>query len=91
VRQWRHAPALLGADFCAVRFSRAFSYVASPCVAGINGPRKLAAPHAMPVSRRDGWQSDSVRGFISGALGKKLCLKVESSRDEKNNRVYRIA
>jgi hypothetical protein len=36
------------------------------------------------------WQAHSVRGFISGALGKRLRLKVESFKTEKGDRAYRI-
>jgi hypothetical protein len=35
-----------------------------------------------------GWQPQSVRGFISGALGKKLGIKVESAKREDGERVY---
>ena len=38
-----------------------------------------------------GWQAHSVRGFISGALGKKMDLMVESSKREDGERVYSIA
>ncbi|MCW5982439.1 MAG: DUF3489 domain-containing protein [Bryobacteraceae bacterium] len=38
-----------------------------------------------------GWQKHSVRGFISGAVGKKMGLTVESSRREDGERVYRLA
>jgi len=37
-----------------------------------------------------GWQSHSVRGAISGALKKKLGLRVDSSPVEGRGRVYRI-
>jgi Protein of unknown function (DUF3489) len=37
------------------------------------------------------WQAHSVRGFISGALGKKMGLKVDSVRREDGERVYSIA
>ena len=36
------------------------------------------------------WQAHSVRGFISGTLGKRLKLKVESFKTEKGDRAYRI-
>src|SRR5664279_3955144 len=36
------------------------------------------------------WQAHSVRGFISGALGKKMGLKVESVKRENGDRAYRI-
>ena len=36
------------------------------------------------------WQPHSVRGFISGALGKKMGLTVESTKNEAGDRVYRI-
>jgi hypothetical protein len=32
-----------------------------------------------------------VRGFISGALGKKMGLKIESTKHEDGERVYHIA
>jgi hypothetical protein len=37
------------------------------------------------------WQAHSVRGFISGALGKKMGLTVESTRREDGERSYRLA
>jgi len=36
------------------------------------------------------WQAHSVRGFISGAITKKMGLKVESFKSEKGERGYRI-
>jgi hypothetical protein len=38
-----------------------------------------------------GWQAHSVRGAMSGALGKKLGLVFVSARDDARGRVYRIA
>jgi hypothetical protein len=38
-----------------------------------------------------GWQAHSVRGFISGALGKKMGLTVESLKTPEGARAYRIA
>ena len=37
-----------------------------------------------------GWQAHSVRGFISGALGKKMGLAVESAKREDGERVYSL-
>jgi hypothetical protein len=37
------------------------------------------------------WQAHSVRGFISGSLGKKMGLTVESARRDDGERTYRIA
>jgi hypothetical protein len=37
------------------------------------------------------WQAHSVRGFISGALTKKMGLTVESFKRPDGARVYRIA
>ena len=38
-----------------------------------------------------GWQAHSVRGFISGTLGKKMGLTVDSTKNEAGERTYRIA
>src|SRR5205085_4826576 len=43
------------------------------------------------LMRTTGWQAHSVRGFISGALGKRLRLKIESLKTERGERAYRIA
>jgi len=36
-------------------------------------------------------QNHSIRGFISGSLTKKMGLKVESTKNEAGERVYKIA
>jgi hypothetical protein len=37
------------------------------------------------------WHPHSVRGFISGTLGKKMKLKIESAKGEGGERVYSLA
>jgi hypothetical protein len=37
-----------------------------------------------------GWQPHSVRGFLSGAVGKKMGLKVTSSKSEDGERSYSV-
>ena len=36
------------------------------------------------------WQAHSVRGFLSGTLGKEMGLKVESTKREDDDRVYSL-
>jgi len=38
-----------------------------------------------------GWQAHSVRGFISGTLRKKMGLRVDSTKREDGERVYKLA
>lgn len=42
------------------------------------------------IAEITGWQPHTVHGFISGAVGKQLGLKVESTRTETGERRYRI-
>ena len=37
------------------------------------------------------WQAHSVRGFLSGTIGKKMGLKLESIKREDGERVYNLA
>ena len=43
------------------------------------------------LMKATGWQAHSVRGFISGTLGKKMGLKVDSNKREDGQRVYSIS
>ena len=43
------------------------------------------------IMRATDWQAHSVRGFISGTLGKKMGLKIESTKREDGERVYTLA
>jgi hypothetical protein len=42
------------------------------------------------IAKATGWQHHTIRGAISGALKKKLGLKVEATRED-GGTVYRIA
>jgi Protein of unknown function (DUF3489) len=42
------------------------------------------------IMKATDWQAHSVRGFISGALGKKMGLKVASTRRADGERVYTL-
>lgn len=42
------------------------------------------------IAKVTDWQNHSVRGFISGALTKKMGLKVESTKNEAGERTYRV-
>jgi hypothetical protein len=42
------------------------------------------------IMNATGWQAHSVRGFISGTLGKKMGLTVLSTKNENGGRTYRI-
>src|SRR5947209_2757768 len=43
------------------------------------------------ITKATDWQAHSVRGFISGTLGKKMGLKIESTKREDGERVYSLA
>jgi Protein of unknown function (DUF3489) len=43
------------------------------------------------IMKATNWQAHSVRGFISGSLGKKMGLTVVSAKREKGERVYSIS
>jgi hypothetical protein len=43
------------------------------------------------LMKATGWQAHSVRGFISGTLGTKMGLKVQSAKREDGERVYSLA
>jgi hypothetical protein len=43
------------------------------------------------ITAATGWMAHSVRGFLSGALGKKMGLTVESFKTPEGARAYRVA
>jgi hypothetical protein len=43
------------------------------------------------IAKATNWQNHSIRGFISGTLGKKMGLTVESTKDEAGERTYKTA
>jgi len=43
------------------------------------------------IAKATGWQNHSIRGFISGTVGKRMGLKVESSKSASGERTYKIA
>ena len=43
------------------------------------------------IMKATGWQKHSVRGFLSGAVGKKMGLEVTSFRNDDGERTYKVA
>ncbi len=54
----------------------------------IRRPKGATLEELMAAS---GWQAHSVRGFLSAVVGKKMRLKLESSKREDGKRVYQLA
>ncbi len=52
----------------------------------ISRPKGATLPEIMKAA---GWQAHSVRGFISTA-GKKHGIKIESSKNDAGERIYKI-
>jgi len=50
-------------------------------------PAGVTAKELMKVT---GWQPHSVRGFLSGTVGKKMGLTVESTKRDDGERLYKI-
>ena len=51
--------------------------------------RREAGASLQELMTATGWQTHSVRGFISGSLGKKMGIAVESFKQENGDRAYR--
>jgi hypothetical protein len=45
----------------------------------------------LELTKATGWQAHSVRGFLSGTIGKKMGTPVESSRRTSGERAYRLS
>jgi hypothetical protein len=43
------------------------------------------------IQKATNWQAHSVRGFISGTVGKKMGLAIDSAKNDAGERCYRIA
>jgi hypothetical protein len=52
--------------------------------------RKAEGATLAEIMKATGWQSHSVRGFLSGSLGKAMGLKVESNKHAGGQRAYHL-
>ena len=52
--------------------------------------KKPGGATAQELMRATGWQRHSVRGFLSGTVGKRICLAAISTKDEHGGRSYSI-
>ena len=52
--------------------------------------RRKEGATLVELSKATSWQPHSVRGFLSAQVGKKLGLKLESTKREDGQRVYQI-
>jgi hypothetical protein len=54
-------------------------------------PRRKGGATMPEIMKATDWQPHSVRGFISGALGKKMGLAIESTKNSAGERCYKIS
>jgi hypothetical protein len=52
--------------------------------------RRPKGPTLAELAKLTGWQNHSIRGYLSGTLGKKMGLTLESTKREDGERVYSI-
>jgi len=53
--------------------------------------RRKAGATLDELVKATGWNPNSIRGMISGQMGKKMNLKVDSNKREDGQRVYRLS
>ena len=53
--------------------------------------RRPAGASLPELRKATGWQAHSVRGFLSGAIKKKMGLRIDSVSREDGERAYRVA
>jgi hypothetical protein len=51
---------------------------------------RTAGARMAEIAEATGWQNHSIRGFISGTLGKRMGLKVESIKNNAGERMYKV-
>ena len=52
--------------------------------------KRLGGVTSRELQKLTGWQPHSVRGFLSGTIGKKMGLTIESTKGEDGERTYSI-
>ena len=52
--------------------------------------KRMEGASLAEIAKATDWQNHSIRGFVSGHVSKKLGLKVESTKSEAGERMYRI-
>ncbi len=81
--------------------SKKAAKAAKPAKAGV--PREFSKKNAVldllrrkegatlaEIAKATDWQNHSIRGFLSGQVSKKMGLAVESSKNDKGERVYKL-
>ena len=53
--------------------------------------RRPAGASLSELKKATGWQAHSVRGFLSGAVKKKMGLRIDSAPRDHGERAYRVA
>ena len=53
--------------------------------------RRPSGASLQELRKATGWQAHSVRGFLSGAVKKKMGLRIDSAPREDGERAYRLA
>jgi len=52
--------------------------------------RREGGATIVQIAKARDWQNHSIRGFLSAQVGKKMKLKIESTKNDAGDRTYRI-
>jgi len=56
----------------------------------LNGSTFCSATRVAEIVEATHWASHTTRGFLAGAIKKKLGLIIESTKDDARGRIYRL-
>lgn len=95
-QRFTHIPCFLhgvaGVHHCSLRIKDDIGLIRNGIIAALIS-KMLQNPSSATMAEivaATGWQAHTARGWMSGALGKKLGLTVTSAKEESRGRVYRI-